>query len=206
MDASAVGIRRWLERGLLAMGIACLGYYGYHRVEAEHFQREQTAAFEERLAASAGPELPPAEPDLNDEAAEDNSAHPPTPVLAVLEIPRLKLTSPVIAGDGADTLDRAVGHLSDTPKPWESGNTAFAAHRDGLFRPLARIRVGDDVRVRTEHGEFTYRVRETKIVAPTDLSVLAPTSSPTLTLITCYPFNFIGSAPQRFVVHADRLE
>jgi sortase A len=90
--------------------------------------------------------------------------------------------------------------------PWEGGNTAFAAHRDGLFRPLRHVKIGDEVRVRSERGELIYRVDETKIVTPDDLSVLEPRSADTLTLITCYPFNFIGNAPKRFIVHATRLE
>jgi sortase A len=126
-------------------------------------------------------------------------------VLALLEVPRLNISAPVLSGEDAATLDIAVGHLRDTPLPWEAGNSAMAAHRDGLFRPLRHIRVGDAVRVRTEHGEFAYRVRETRIVMPDDLSVLAPTREHTLTLITCYPFNFVGNAPKRFIVHADRL-
>ena len=126
-------------------------------------------------------------------------------MLAILDIPRLNLSTPVLSGDDAVTLDVAVGHLPDTPLPWEVGNSALAAHRDGLFRPLRDIRVGDGVRLRTQRGDFTYRVRETKIVMPDDLSVLAPTDDHTLTLITCYPFNFVGNAPKRFIVHADRV-
>jgi sortase A len=84
----------------------------------------------------------------------------------MLDVPRLKLSTPVIEGDDDRTLQRAVGHLPDTPLPWEAGNSAIAGHRDGLFRPL---------KPRT-----------------------------TLTLITCYPFYYVGSAPQRFVVHAER--
>jgi sortase A len=110
-----------------------------------------------------------------------------------------------MSGDDEATLDLAVGHLPDTPRPWEPGNSAMAAHRDGLFRPLRRIKVGDELRVRTRHGDFTYRVRETKIVMPDDLSVLEPTANATVTLITCYPFDFIGHAPKRFIVHADRV-
>jgi sortase A len=127
-------------------------------------------------------------------------------VVALLDIPRLHISTPVLSGDDAATLDLAAGHLPDTPKPWEPGNSAFAAHRDGLFRPLRNVRVGDEVRVTTLAGEFTYRVRETRIVWPTDLSVLEPTVGSTLTLITCYPFNFVGNAPKRFVVHADRVD
>jgi sortase A len=127
-------------------------------------------------------------------------------MVGILEIPRLNISSAVMSGDDARTLDKAVGHLPDTPKPWESGNSAVAAHRDGLFRPLKNIKVGDDLRMRTAHGEFTYRVRELKIVMPQDLSVLESTDTDTLTLITCYPFNYVGSAPKRFVVQATRTK
>ena len=81
----------------------------------------------------------------------------------------------------------------------------MAAHRDGLFRPLKGIRIGDTLRFETVHGDFEYRVKETYIVEPDDIWVLNPTLEPTLTLISCYPFNFIGHAPKRFIVKAERL-
>jgi LPXTG-site transpeptidase (sortase) family protein len=124
----------------------------------------------------------------------------------LLEIPRLKISSVVLSGENDAVLDVAIGHLTDTPVPWEPGNSAFAAHRDGLFRPLKGVRIGDEIRLRSAQGDFSYRVRETKIVNPDDLSVLAATPTQTLTLITCYPFNYVGSAPQRFVVHADKTK
>jgi sortase A len=102
------------------------------------------------------------------------------------------------------TLGTAIGHLPDTPLPWDRrGNVALAAHRDGLFRPLEKIRLGDDVRVRTPRGEYHYKVTKTHIVDPDDVWVIAPTHTPTITLITCYPFSFVGNAPRRFIVHAE---
>ena len=98
-----------------------------------------------------------------------------------------------MSGDDDKTLDIAIGHLPDTPKPWEPGNSAVAAHRDGLSRPLTHIKVGDDLRVRTLEGELQYRVRELKIVTPEDLSVLEPTGTDLLTLITCFPFDYVGA-------------
>lgn len=178
---------QWLERALLVLGLVCVGYYGYRSVGAETFQREQTAAFTDRLH-------------------DDENASASKGVIALLEIPRLKLSSPVLSGDDDKVLDIAIGHLPDTPRPWEAGNSALAAHRDGLFRLLRHVRVGDIVRLRTEHGDFEYEVRETRIVPPTDLSVLRPTDQRVLTLITCYPFSFIGSAPERFVVRANALQ
>lgn len=99
----------------------------------------------------------------------------------------------------------SAGHLPDTPWPWQPGNSAIAAHRDGRFRALRHIKVGDDVRLRTARGELRYRVRELSIVEPDDLSVLAPREKSSLTLITCYPFTYIGNAPKRFIVRAERL-
>ena len=93
----------------------------------------------------------------------------------------------------------------DTPLPWSAGNSALAGHRDGEFRPLSRLLIGDEVELTTERGTFRYRIRATKIVQPEDLSVLASTSGRTLTLITCYPFVYIGHAPQRFIVIADAI-
>lgn len=184
-------IRIWLmhlfEWLLLGFGLGCLGMYAYETVEARRFQAEQTAAFEREVKAALKPSVVRGG------------------LIGMLDVPRLQLSTPVIEGDDTRTLQRAVGHLSDTPMPWDAGNSAFAGHRDGLFRPLKDVKVGDEIRFRTTRDEFRYRVTRTSIVMPDDLSVLAPQSDPaTLTLITCYPFYYVGSAPKRFVVHAAR--
>jgi sortase A len=150
---------------------------------------------EERAAAAdrAAPEAPPA-----------GDARPaPGSVIGILEIPRLGFSEIVAEGDSDDVLRVAIGHLPDTPLPWQPGNSAIAGHRDQHFRPLANVRVGDRIRLSTRQGDFTYRLREIRIVLPTDLSVLEPTSERQLTLITCYPFTFIGKAPKRFVMLAE---
>lgn len=175
----------WMEWLLLGVGLGCLGTYAYETVEARRFQAEQAAAFA-RSAPAAAP--------LTVRAGG---------LVGMLEVPRLKLTTPVIEGDQAPILRRAVGHLPDTPFPWEAGNSAVAGHRDGLFRPLKDIKVGDEIRFRTPQAEFRYRVTETTIVEPDDLSVLRPRPKNALTLISCYPFYFVGNAPRRFIVHAE---
>jgi sortase A len=206
---------RWLERALLVVGIACLAWVAYNTVVAAQFQRDSV-----RETARVTP-LPPSPATSSQSASTPVEAAPTVtesllaktsspPVigelLGVLEVPRLGLTSPVVTGDDDKTLNRAAGHLPDTPRPWESGNSAIAAHRDGLFRPLKGVRVGDLVTLRTPHGEeLRYEVRSTKIVMPTDVSVLEPTTNDVLTLITCYPFNYVGNAPKRFIVRAERV-
>ena len=122
-----------------------------------------------------------------------------------IEVPRLHVSAAVANGDDDGTLMVAIGHLPDTPFPWEAGNSALAGHRDTFFRQLRNIRVGDDMRVTTPYGDFTYQVSRTLIVTPDDLSVLEPTADPTLTLITCYPFSYVGHAPKRFIVQAVRV-
>jgi sortase A len=125
--------------------------------------------------------------------------------IGVLEIPRLGLSTVVIEGDETAALLLGVGHLADTPLPWATGNSVLAAHRDTFFRPLEGIRRDDVIRFASDGGDLEYVVRNTRIVEPTEVEVLAPTSSSILTLITCYPFNYIGPAPMRFVVTAERV-
>jgi LPXTG-site transpeptidase (sortase) family protein len=119
-----------------------------------------------------------------------------------LEIPRLNVSVMVMEGDDDATLARAVGHLRETALPWEPGNAVIAGHRDTFFRPLENVREGDEIRMTTTRGTFDYRVIRTDIVEPDDLSALAPTPIRSLTLLTCYPFVYVGSAPQRFIIHA----
>jgi sortase A len=174
-----------LEWLLIGIGIGCLGTVAYETVAARRFQAVQAAAF-----------------------ARAAQAYAPVTVrhgglVGMLDVPRLNLTTPVIEGDDDTTLKRAVGHLPDTPLPWQGGNTAFAGHRDGLFRPLKDIRVGDEIHFRTSRDAYRYRVTSTSIVQPDDVSVLEPDAA-ALTLITCYPFYYVGNAPQRFIVRAER--
>jgi sortase A len=123
-----------------------------------------------------------------------------------LEIPRIGLSAVVMDGDDENTLNVAVGHLSDTPLPWQEGNAALAGHRDTFFRPIRRVHTGDEIRLVTPRGTFRYRTTRQMIVEPDELWVLDPSPTAALTLITCYPFDFVGPAPRRFVVHAERID
>jgi sortase A len=122
--------------------------------------------------------------------------------LAELSIPRIGLSVVVMEGSDEHTLRRGLGHIETTPLPGESGNVAIAGHRDSFFRPLRNIQVGDDIWLNTPKEPVHYRVSSFRVVNPTEVSVIDPTTDAVLTLVTCYPFYFVGSAPDRFIVRA----
>jgi sortase A len=124
------------------------------------------------------------------------------PPLGVLRIPSVDLEVPVLEGTDDLTLNRAVGHIAGTSALDQGGNVGIAGHRDGFFRELKDVHLGDSMDLYTEKGNSRYVVDEIVIVPPEDVSVLAPRFKPTLTLVTCYPFYFVGSAPLRYIVHA----
>ena len=130
-------------------------------------------------------------------------ARPAPPPLGVLRIPRLHLEVPILEGTDEWTLDRAVGHIEGTARPGATGNVGIAGHRDGYFRVLKDIAAGDAIELVLQHKIERYRVQKLSIVGPDDVGVLAPGTDSSLTLVTCYPFYFVGSAPKRFIVRAE---
>jgi sortase A len=178
-------MRLWLERLLIAIGLGCLVTVGISMATAASSQETAAQTFMHELVAPASPAVP---------AVGD--------VLGRLEIPRAGLSVMVREGDDAATLARAVGHVPGTALPWDGSNAVLAGHRDTFFRPLGKIRHGDEIRWTTSRGTFDYRVIRTEIVEPDNLSVLAPSPAAVLTLVTCYPFAYVGPAPKRFIVHA----
>lgn len=197
-DSPRASARRRIGQLLVVAGLVVAARPLAVWVHATHYQWTHRRALVERLAEA-------------DSASDVVSTLSRVPrqgeVIGTLDIPRIGISAMVAHGDDARTLDRAIGHLPDTPLPWApSGNSALAGHRDTFFRPLRRIRVGDELVFRgSELPALRYRVTETLIVEPHDVWVLAPTDAATLTLITCYPFGYIGTAPQRFVVRAARV-
>jgi len=122
--------------------------------------------------------------------------------LAVLKIKRLQIEVPVFEGTDDLTLNRGAGHIPGTSDPGDSGNIGIAGHRDGFFRGLKDILPGDEIELVSSRKTFNYRVDQMEIVSPSDVGVLKPRALSSLTLVTCYPFYFLGDAPQRFIVHA----
>ena len=181
-------ILRVVERALLIVAIGSLGLYGTVRIAAA---REQAALSRELTTAyrAAAP-------------VTRTAALAPRSLVGRVEIRRLRLSAVAREGVDESTLALAIGHVPGTALPGAPGNAAFAAHRDTFFRPLKHVRPGDQIVVTTKAAAFRYAVTDIRVVEPGDVSVLDPTAHATLTLITCYPFEFIGSAPKRFVVRA----
>ena len=123
-----------------------------------------------------------------------------------IDIPRLGVAALVREGDDTATLRRSVGHIPQTALPGQPGNSGLAGHRDTFFRGLRNARIGDQITVTTPSAVLRYVIRHTRVVEPDDVSVLKPTSGRTLTLVTCYPFSYLGAAPQRFIVQAEMTD
>ncbi len=192
------GPARGVERLLLVVGIVCLGYYAYVSADTMLYQAYENRELDAILQSA--PPRPAAEPGGTALPARPRPA--PGTVVGRLEIPRLGVSTVVRAGSDARTLQLAVGHIPGTALPGEPGNVGLAGHRDTFFRRLAGIAADDEIRLVTAGGTFTYRVERTNVVEPTDVWVLDSTLHPALTLVTCYPFSFVGLAPQRFIVRA----
>jgi LPXTG-site transpeptidase (sortase) family protein len=138
-------------------------------------------------------------------AAATRAAMRSSGLIGRIEIPRLKIEAVVAEGTSDLTLERAVGHLRSSPLPGESGRVALAGHRDTFFRRLKNVMKGDRIRITTPDGVFRYRVESVEVVTPDRSDVLASDGPPSLVLVTCYPFGFIGNAPKRFIVTARQV-
>ncbi len=191
---------RFVERSLFSLGaLALLIFvyaYGEPRISAGQSIRDFSAT---KILVATSPDMALWSPERINayQAAEGNAA-----ALGVLNIKRLAIVAPIYAGTADEVLDRGIGWIEGTASMSGMGNVGLAAHRDGFFRALKDVVVGDEIVLETLHGVRSYRVSGTDIVTPEETYVLEPTNSQTLTLVTCYPFYFVGSAPERFVVFA----
>jgi sortase A len=206
---------RWSRYLFFAFGILALGYVGFVLLEARLFQADQSRRFQQELNGLKPPiisdqlprgssiSLKPAEADVRVERI-DTAGTGDTP-LGRIEISTIGLTAMILEGTDARTLRRAVGHIPGTPLPGQQGNVAITGHRDTFFRPLHNIRKDDEIRLTTLSGSYRYLVDSIKVVEPEDTEVLDNSDDAILTLVTCYPFYFVGPAPKRFIVRAHRM-
>jgi len=190
---------RWSRDAFLTVGVLTLGYNGFVVLDTKLYQVVQASHFQQQLE-SAKPAVASAE------RARDLPI-PPTPrgVLGRIEIARIGLAAMIVEGTDERTLRRAVGHIPGTSLPGQQGNVAIAGHRDTFFRALDNIHSDDEITVTTLDGTYRYLVDSTQVVAPEDTQVLDDSSDTILTLVTCYPFYFVGPAPKRFIVRAHKI-
>ncbi len=187
LNRGIANLLRSVSRFLLVAGILSVGYSLYVVWSGRAYQAIELRKFKN--------EAPLAEPHL----LQFGDA------IGILQIPNIGLETVILYGDSPKVLRLGVGHLPETSMPGEKGNVVIAGHRDTFFRPLRSVRDGDLITIRTQRGTFLYQIESTAIVSPKELWVLQPSDQPELTLLTCYPFDYVGPAPNRFVVRAKEI-
>jgi sortase A len=185
---------RWTRLFFIVTGVLALSYVALTQLRANQFQSAANSAFESQIQAVQ-------QHPLNQPAAAVKEGD----VIGKMKIPRLGLSVAVLQGTTSKTLLLGVGHIAGTALPGQPGNVGIAGHRDTFFRALKDIRQDDEINLQTVTGVSRYRVDWIQITAPSDGGILSSTSESALTLVTCYPFHYIGAAPERYVVHARRL-
>jgi sortase A len=194
----------WALAGVLILASVGWGLGGFLGQQARLDLFDAVAA----AAPAGGEPLALGQPDRSDWSAARVSKYfalQPTRAAApeaVLRIPALDIEAEIFGDTGNRSLDLGVGHIAGTALPGEAGNIGIAGHRDGYFRRLKDVRPGQRIRILTQRGSWDYEVQRTRVVDPADVDVLDERGEPMLTLVTCYPFYFVGNAPQRFIVHA----
>jgi len=185
---------RWSQRLFFIAGAIALGYVGFTLLDARLYQASAKRSLETQV----------------EQIQNENEPHETQPqpaikrgdVLGRLDIPRLGMSIAVLQGTNSRILRRGAGHIENTPLPGELGNSGIAGHRDTFFRGLKDVRKDDEIQFQTATGLLHYEVDWAKVVEPNDTTALEPSTESTLTLVTCYPFYFVGPAPKRFVVRA----
>jgi sortase A len=199
-----------IEKALWILGVALIATYGAVRVDADVRRQEGIVAFTQaRLALQAPLADMTTAPDQSVWSvgrirayALNRVSQPPILPEAVLRIPGVSLTVPVYADTSAANLNRGAGLIAGTARPEAAGNVGIAAHRDGFFRALKDVAVGDRLEIERLSGTRVYRVAALSIVSPEDMRPLRQTSGSVVTLVTCYPFYYVGNAPRRYIVRA----
>jgi LPXTG-site transpeptidase (sortase) family protein len=196
------------ERLFFLLGFASLGLCAVLLGQAWFFQVYENWAFEQELQgglvsykeflAETVSFSPTAPPSLGFDGAGGGS------IVGRIEIPRIGLKTMILEGVSQRTLALAVGHIPGTALPGGAGNVGLAGHRDTFFRSLRGVKAGDTIVLTTLDGSYEYQVKSCEVVTPRDTRVLANSAQPALTLVTCYPFHYLGPAPERFIVHASR--
>ena len=183
----------WSSRGMLAAGLVLLSLVGAATLQGMLYQGHAKQLLQSEIQRAKESQV--VRPNVQIKEGD---------VLGRMDIPRIGVSVAVLQGTRSRTLRLGAGHIESTALPWDSGNVGIAGHRDTFFRALRDIRKHDDIQFQTATALFHYQVDWIKVVTPDDVSVLAPSTEAALTLVTCYPFRFLGSAPKRFIVRAHK--
>ena len=189
----------WIRDALLIVGVLTLAYAGFELLDANLFQAHQIRQFQQQLK-----NIRPAMATTGSNKAARATA-PSNEPLGEIEIARLGVAAMILEGTDERTLRHAVGHIAGTPFPGQKGNVAIAGHRDTFFRALRNVRHGDEITLTTLNGSYLYGVDAMQVVGPEDTQVLNDSGDSILTLVTCYPFYFVGPSPKRFIVRAHKI-
>lgn len=187
----------WLLRGIRYLlyfsGILALGYVGFTLLDARLYEVSAKRSLEDQIQVENEHKVATPKP-----AVKNGD------VLGRMDIPKLGVSVAVLEGTNSRILRLGVGHIKGTALPGDPGNSGIAGHRDTFFRALKDVRQNDEIEIQTANGQFHYQVDWVKVVAPNDTSVLIPSAEAALTLVTCYPFYYVGPSPNRFVVRAHK--
>jgi sortase A len=217
LPTSTRSVLRWIPHFFFIVGIFVLGYVAITLLSARLYQARESHRFEQALnerksaTPSSGSDSLKSSPTSVGASPQDRSpiegrtTVPARPALGRITIPSIGLSSMILEGIDQKTMQRGVGHIPGTALLDQPGNVALARHRDTFFRTLRKIRKNDEITVETLEEAYRYRVDFTQVVAPDETEVLNGSGDTILTLVTCYPFSFVGPAPQRFVVRAHRI-
>jgi sortase A len=190
---------RWTRDAFLVTGFLGLGYSSYVLLDTKFYQAHQASRFQRELST-----VRPVKAGVGG-VGELPAPVLPSGTLGKIEITRIGLAAMILEGIDGRTLRRAVGHIPGTPLPGQQGNDAIAGHRDTFFRPLRNIQHNDEIKLTTLDGTYRYLVDSTQVVLPEDTQALHESGDTILTLVTCYPFYFVGPAPKRFIVRAHKI-
>jgi sortase A len=206
--------RRWSlgQYAFVMLATICLGIYGYVYLERILYQTYEGWSFDRTTARSPSPFAQYHEATMVGDVVSGpprsmppSEAVFPTSIVGRLSVPRLHLSAMVREGIDGKTLQLAVGHIPSTALPGQAGNVGVAGHRDTFFRGLKDLRATDEIQFSTSTGTFSYEVESLMVVEPDNVEVLAASTTNTLTMVTCYPFSYIGNAPKRFIVKARQV-
>ena len=196
-----MNLMRFIERALSASGVAALVLFGVNYGSTQISAAEDMEQFSAAIRSLPGPDMSlwSSGRVAAFRSQETSDVRP----IGTLHIERAGIEAPIYSGSADRILDRGIGWIEGTAHPGGDGNVGLAAHRDGFFRGLKDVEIGDRITTVTWGGESVYEITALEIVGPRDVHVLAPTDDARLTLVTCHPFYFVGAAPNRFIVHAE---